>query len=54
LVKFRELPYFLHAAQEGGFELPITKTVQEFFDKGDRIVIDDHRDAPSYWHELTR
>jgi 2-hydroxy-3-oxopropionate reductase len=52
-VKFRELPYFLHAAQEGGFELPVTKTVQEFCDKGDRIVIDDHRDAPSYWHELT-
>jgi 3-hydroxyisobutyrate dehydrogenase-like beta-hydroxyacid dehydrogenase len=53
-VKFRELPYFLHAAQGEGFELPITKTVREFCDKGERIVIDDHRAAPSYWHELTQ
>lgn len=52
-VKFRELPYFLHAAQEGGFALPITETVYAFCDKGERIVIDDHRPAPSYWHELT-
>jgi 2-hydroxy-3-oxopropionate reductase len=52
-VKFRELPYFLHAAQEAGFDLPITRTVREFCDKGPRIVIDDHREAPSYWHELT-
>jgi 3-hydroxyisobutyrate dehydrogenase-like beta-hydroxyacid dehydrogenase len=53
-VKFRELPYFLQAAEEGDFELPITKVVREFADKGERIVIDDHRQAPSYWHELTK
>jgi 3-hydroxyisobutyrate dehydrogenase-like beta-hydroxyacid dehydrogenase len=53
-VKFRELPYFLHAAEVEGFELPITKIVREFCDKGERIVIDDHREAPSYWHELTQ
>jgi 3-hydroxyisobutyrate dehydrogenase-like beta-hydroxyacid dehydrogenase len=53
-VKFRELPYFLEAAAAGGFALPITKTVREFCDKGERIVIDDHREAPSYWHELTK
>ena len=52
-VKFRELPYFLSAAREGGFDLPIADTVYRFCDKGERIVIDDHRDAPSYWHELT-
>lgn len=52
-VKFRELPYFLHAAAEAGFALPIAQTVRDFCDKGERIVIDDHRDAPSYWHELT-
>jgi 2-hydroxy-3-oxopropionate reductase len=52
-VKFRELPYFLEAAQEAGFDLPITRTVRDFCDKGPRIVIDDHREAPSYWHELT-
>jgi 2-hydroxy-3-oxopropionate reductase len=52
-VKFRELPYFLDAAAQAGFALPITQTVRDFCDKGERIVIDDHRDAPSYWHELT-
>ena len=52
-VKFRELPYFLKAAQQAGFELSITQVVRDFCDKGERIVIDDHRQAPSYWHELT-
>ena len=52
-VKFRELPYFLEAAQQAGFALPITQVVREFCDKGERIVVDDHRQAPSYWHELT-
>lgn len=52
-VKFRELPYFLHAAKVDGFTLPITQAVYAFCDKGERIVIDDHRPAPSYWHELT-
>jgi 3-hydroxyisobutyrate dehydrogenase-like beta-hydroxyacid dehydrogenase len=52
-VKYRELPYFLYAAEEAGFALPITKSVREFCEKGDYIVIDDHRAAPSYWHELT-
>lgn len=53
-VKFRELPYFLHAAEAAGFELPIARAVHAFCDKGERIVIDDHREAPSYWHELTK
>lgn len=53
-VKFRELPYFLQAAAEAGFPLPITQTVRDFCDKGERVVIDDHREAPSYWHELTK
>jgi len=52
-VKFRELPYFLREAAEQGFELPITQVVRAFCDKGERITVDDHRDAPSYWHELT-
>lgn len=52
-VKFRELPYFLQAAEEASFALPITKAVREFCEKGEYIVIDDHRQAPSYWHELT-
>ena len=53
-VKFRELPYFLEAAEAAGFELPITNAVRQFCEKGERIVIDDHRPAPSYWHELTQ
>lgn len=53
-VKFRELPYFLEAASEQGFRLPITKTVREFCEKGEYVVIDDHRQAPSYWHELLK
>jgi 3-hydroxyisobutyrate dehydrogenase-like beta-hydroxyacid dehydrogenase len=52
-VKFRELPYFLQAAAANGFALPIASAVHATCDQGDRIVVDDHRDAPSYWHELT-
>ncbi len=53
-VKFRELPYFIDAAEKQGFALPITATLHAHCDQGPRIVVDDHRDAPSYWHELTR
>ncbi len=52
-VKFRELPYFLHAAAEAGFDLPITAAVRAYCEKGERVTVDDHREAPSYWHELT-
>lgn len=53
-VKFRELPYFLNAAVEAGFELPITERLHAFCDAGERVVIDDNRPAPSFWRELTR
>ncbi len=53
-VKFRELPYFLQAADEAGFDLPITRAVRQFCEPGERVVVDDHREAPSYWHELTK
>lgn len=52
-VKFRELPYFLRAAQEAGFELPITERLHAVCDAGERVVIDDNRPAPSFWRELT-
>ncbi|MEZ4662898.1 MAG: NAD(P)-dependent oxidoreductase [Caldilineaceae bacterium] len=52
-VKFRELPYFLLEADEADFPLPLTKTLYDFCDKGDRVVIDDNRPAPSFWLELT-
>jgi len=52
-VKFRELPYFLREAREGGFALPLAAALHAACDAGERIVVDDHRPAPSYWHELT-
>ncbi len=53
-VKFRELPYFLHEADTHDFPLPLTATLYAFCDAGERRVIDDHRPAPSFWHELTK
>lgn len=52
-VKFRELPYFIESAQKDGFSLPIASTVHAICDQGPRVVVDDHRNAPSYWRELT-
>jgi 2-hydroxy-3-oxopropionate reductase len=51
-VKFRELPYFFEAAKAAGFPLPLTELLYHFCDAGERVVIDDHRPAPSFWREL--
>lgn len=51
-VKFRELPYFLREAVERGFSLPLTDALYRFLEEGERVVIDDHRPAPSFWYEL--
>jgi 3-hydroxyisobutyrate dehydrogenase-like beta-hydroxyacid dehydrogenase len=51
-VKFRELPYFIREAQEQGQALPLTESLYAFCDRGERVVIDDNRPAPSFWHEL--
>lgn len=53
-VKFRELPYFLKAAREAGFELPLTQRLWDVCEAGERVVIDDNREAPSFWHELMK
>lgn len=53
-VKFRELPYFLNEAQHATFPLPLTAVLHAFCDGGPRIVVDDNRPAPSFWHELTK
>lgn len=53
-VKFRELSYFLAEAEATGFPLPLTATLHAFCDQGPRIVVDDNRDVPSFWHELTQ
>jgi 2-hydroxy-3-oxopropionate reductase len=51
-VKFRELPYYLREAETEGFALPLTRALHQFCETGERVVIDDHRPAPSFWHEL--
>jgi 3-hydroxyisobutyrate dehydrogenase-like beta-hydroxyacid dehydrogenase len=51
-VKFRELPYFLREAHEQGFSLPLADALYAFCDEGERVVVDDNRPAPSFWHEL--
>jgi 3-hydroxyisobutyrate dehydrogenase-like beta-hydroxyacid dehydrogenase len=51
-VKFRELPYYLREAKERGFALPLTEALFAYLDAGERVVIDDNRPAPSFWHEL--
>lgn len=51
-VKFRELPYFIREAEKQGYRLPIAEAVHAFCDRGERVVVDDHREAPSFWHEL--
>jgi 2-hydroxy-3-oxopropionate reductase len=53
-VKFRELPYFLEAAEALGFPLPLTEQLYNVCDEGERVVIDDNRPAPSFWRELTK
>jgi 3-hydroxyisobutyrate dehydrogenase-like beta-hydroxyacid dehydrogenase len=53
-VKFRELPYFLHEAAERGFELPLTEALHRLLEPADRVVVDDNRPAPAYFHELLR
>jgi 3-hydroxyisobutyrate dehydrogenase-like beta-hydroxyacid dehydrogenase len=51
-VKFRELPYFLAEARAGGFALPLTEALHAFCERGERVVTDDNRPAPSFWHQL--
>ena len=51
-VKFRELPYFLRHAEAEGFRLPLTAELYSLCNSGERVVMDDHRPAPSYWVEL--
>jgi 3-hydroxyisobutyrate dehydrogenase-like beta-hydroxyacid dehydrogenase len=53
-VKFRELPYYLREAHVQAFPLPLTETLHDFCDEGERVVTDDNRPAPSFWRELTK
>ncbi len=53
-VKFRELPYFIEAAEALGFPLPLTEHLYNVCEEGERVVIDDNRPAPSFWRELTK
>jgi 3-hydroxyisobutyrate dehydrogenase-like beta-hydroxyacid dehydrogenase len=53
-VKFRELPYFLQEARLTGFDMPLTDVLYQYLADKVRVTMDDHRLAPSFWHELTR
>jgi 2-hydroxy-3-oxopropionate reductase len=53
-VKFRELPYFLEEAQLTGFDMPLTEILYQYLAEKERVTMDDHRLAPSFWHELTQ
>jgi 2-hydroxy-3-oxopropionate reductase len=53
-VKFRELPYFLEEAQLTGFDMPLTEVLYQYLAEKERVTMDDHRLAPSFWHELTQ
>ncbi len=54
-LKFAELPYFLHAAELAGIDLPLTQRLFEFCDPGPRNWR-DNMDRPyvSFWHMLHR
>ena len=52
-LKFAELPYFLHAAEEAGMELPLTRALFEFCDPGPRNWRDNmNRPYVSFWYML--
>jgi 3-hydroxyisobutyrate dehydrogenase-like beta-hydroxyacid dehydrogenase len=53
-VKFRELPYYIHESAQQGYALPMTGALYDFCNRGERVVVDDHRPAPSFWNELLR
>lgn len=51
-IKFRELPYFVEDAAHRNLPLPITTALHRFCANGQFDFQDDHRAAPSFWHEL--
>lgn len=55
LIKFPELPYFLHEARERGFAMPMTEALFEFCDRGPRDWVDNMgRPRVAFWHMLMR
>jgi len=54
-LKFAELPYFLHAAEQAGLDLPLTRALFEFCSPGPRDWRDNmNRPYVSFWHMLNR
>ena len=53
-VKFVQLKQFADDAQKHGYEMPLTRALFEFCDKGERITQEEIYPAPSFWHELIR
>jgi 3-hydroxyisobutyrate dehydrogenase-like beta-hydroxyacid dehydrogenase len=53
-VKFGQLPYFLEATEEAGFDLPLARALYEFCKEGEPRTVEANRPSPSFWRELQR
>lgn len=53
-VKFVQLKQFADDARKDGYEMPLTRALFDFCDKGERISREEIYPAPSFWHELIR
>ena len=55
VVKYPELPYFLAAAEAGGYEIPLAETLYEFCKNGNYEMFDNmNRPSRSFWRALTK
>ncbi len=53
VVKFPELAYFLDEAEARGFTMPLTSTLHEFCDEGEKTFLDNMGHVTvSFWQEL--
>ena len=55
VIKYPELPYFLAAAAEAGYEIPLTEALYEFCKKENYEMFDNmNRPSRSFWRTLTK
>ncbi len=55
VVKYPELHYFLTAAEELNYKIPLTEALFEFCQQGSYEMFDNmNRPSRSFWHELTK
>lgn len=51
-VKFGQLMYFVKAAEELGFDLPLSRALHAFCEDGELVALEANRPSPSFWREL--